>query len=307
MKFRHVNPHNIRWLIPSWADNPFDLACELEALIPELPRELRVRRYNEKRRFYIDIDRLTDPGHIRVGLDAGDGALLCGNLIMRTATFNLKVPINLLLKGAPSLEDSNTLYLHSFDTECPLNYVGITKRRWFDRLAQHKNSAASGSPYLFHRAIREHANKKMNHTVAISGCTRDEVMHWEEDYVRRFSLYPLGLNMIPGGYAGVTYLRSIGFETATPYNRDEILERATRETTLAGRPNPLCAARWEADQDFVNRIICGHSGRLTVEQVRTIRMLDLSGYTATEISAVTKQEPRRIDRVLRGKVYARVA
>lgn len=308
MNFRYVNPHNVSWLVPQWASNPFELASCIEEMISEAPIKIRTQKWNSYRKFYLDLSNSTEGMKLRMGIANDEQSeMLCGNLIIHGDTFDMKVPLNYLFKGSPKIADGNCLYYHSFASDVPLGYFGITKRRWFDRLAQHFASSAKGSPYLFHKAMRQHADKRMMHTVVICGLDRDEVMKWEEHYVARMTLYPLGLNMIPGGYAGLRYLHSLGIRGATEANRDEVLEELTSRESLAGRPNPLCAARWESDQDFVNRIICGHSGRLTLDEIRRIREMDLSGYTVPEISGRMGRAAKRVAQVIRGKTYRRVA
>jgi hypothetical protein len=73
-----------------------------------------------------------------------------------------------------------------------------------------------------------------------------------------------------------------------------------------GRPNPLCAARWEVDQDFINRVICGHGARLSVGEIETIRSLSNVGRLPSEIAAATGRDLRRVREVISGATYGRV-
>jgi len=133
-------------------------------------------------------------------------------------------------------------------------------------------------------------------------------MDEEESLVDEFSLYPLGLNMIPGGFAGMAYLHKLGFTASSAKERDAVIEQIAQRETVAGNPNPLCAARWAADQDFANRIICGHGNRLSVEQVLGIRALGSFGKPAEEIAQrMGLDDTRRVKRVLSGSRYSRVA
>jgi hypothetical protein len=121
--------------------------------------------------------------------------------------------------------------------------------------------------------------------------------------------FPLarGLNMIPGGYAGLKYLHSLGLRKTTAWDKDIVVERLPRLETIDGRPNPLCAARWQTDQNFVNKVICGHGARLTVEHVREARLMSDKGLTGFAIAASLCRSEDQIMRLLRGKTYTRVA
>lgn len=131
-------------------------------------------------------------------------------------------------------------------------------------------------------------------------------MSLEEEFVENLSLYPLGLNMIPGGFAGIRYLSTLGITARNAAERDEQMEALAARENVDGKPNPLCAARWVADQDFVNRVICGHSGRLTVAQVRQIRLHASFGRAVRDVSNVTGSSVSQVKRVLSGDAYGRV-
>lgn len=77
--------------------------------------------------------------------------------------------------------------------------------------------------------------------------------------------------------------------------------------TIEGRPNPLCSARWNSDPDYVARVICGHSGRLTVEQIRMIRALHVACRTDEDIAILAAtRNVAQVRRLLSDRTYSRV-
>lgn len=310
MQFRIVNPHSVRWLVPPWALPAFDLARSLDQMLGAFIAE----RYTSKRfrsdaplPFWADAKLEGNSWSMRVAEPANDEERpFCGQFVLDHPEWMITLPLNDLLKGAPRLDGTHSLYEHGFPTEVPLLYLGITKRPWFVRLAEHRSSARAGSPYLFHRALREHASLKTHHRVLLSGIDQATAFKYEEEFVQLGTLYPLGLNMIPGGAAGIRYLASLGYRVASAEERDGALARIVVRSDLEGRPNPLCAARWSTDQDFVNRVVCGHSGRLTVEQVRLIKMLAASGWGVGQIASHVQDRARRVREVAGGSTYARI-
>lgn len=317
MKFKHIHIKNFQQLVPRWACDVFALARTLDEQLgtPEgrmlLPRGTDVF---SSLGFWVEADFSSDsPEEWSMrGCTPDDGVDLCGRLIIITKSVcgsgaQVDVPLNPLLKGYVNIEGSHSLYCHSFQTETPIAYIGITKRPWHKRLSQHIASAKSGSRYLFHRALREHAGTAILHRVLLCELDQDQAFDLEEEFVEMMSLYPLGLNMIPGGSAGIRYLHKLGIDARNASERDKaVIDLAERET-LEGRPNPLCAARWASDPDFVERVICGHSGRLTAEQVRTIRLHASFGFSAEKIKdLVGARNIRQVNGVLSEKHYSRI-
>lgn len=308
MKFRHVNPHNVEWLVPAWAISPAQFARSLDDALGSYYSAYPRKRWDERQDFWIEIHPHGDGMglHLKVPDETG-GDQDRGYVFIYSNDWVINLPLNEMLKGAGRADRQHCVYQHTFDVDCPLAYIGVTKQRWFDRLAQHESSARNGSPYLFHRAIREHAGRRAMHRVIFASVDEVTAMTLEQEFVERFGLYPLGLNMIPGGYAGIRYLHKLGVAAANPEQRDAALEAATRRESIEGRPNPLCAARWEADADFAARVICGHSGRLTTDQVREIRRLAAVGRDHADIAARVNDREERVRRVLSGARYGRIA
>jgi hypothetical protein len=261
--------------------------------------------------FWLEYDTTSDRPGIRL-CEKAEGPDLTGFVIVTTPPLiggaaQIVVPLNPMLKGYQDIRCRHTLYCHSFQTDVPLAYFGITSKPWFVRLREHIGSANAGSPYLFHDAIRRYRDVQILHRVFLCDLDVEDAYESEEDFVGKFSLYPLGLNMIPGGKAGLAYLARLGFPARSPQEKAELTEMLSAREQVEGRPNPLCAARWAADQSFVERVICGHSGRLTVEQVRTIRLLSSFGKSIEDIQdMLTVTNTRQVRNVLRSKTYQRI-
>ena len=314
MKFRRINIHNINELVPSWAIEPFTLAKTLEETLSRKEGQCFVPTGDAVYKtlgFWIEVNVLAQPPSLRVCLP-DDEINLSGHLIITCRSkihdhAQIDLPLNPIFKGYERIAGRHTVYLHSFQTDVPLSYTGITKNRWFDRYNQHLASAKAGSALLFHQALIKHQDVTILHKVFFCDLAYESAMEQEEDYVRMFSLYPLGLNMIPGGKAGFEYLGRLGVKARNSEERDDCVERLASRESIEGRSNPLCAVRWETDPDFVERVICGHSGRLSGEQVRLIRLGASCGMKssaiAQEIGASNVQQVRN---VIEGKTYVRI-
>jgi hypothetical protein len=94
------------------------------------------------------------------------------------------VPMRYVLKGARNMTQGYTVYLHSIILHdyAALTYYGITSRHWLKRLKEHVASATTGSPLLFHRALREDLRKvaRFQHTIIGAGLTKGEAYDVEE-------------------------------------------------------------------------------------------------------------------------------
>lgn len=314
MKFRYINVHNVHELVPQWAIDPFALARQLDGMFStEQASSLapKGKAVYESQNFWIEVDTLATPTTVRV-CTPDDQVNLNGHLIITCSSSmhewaQIDVPLNPIFKGYDNLAGTYSVYLHSLQTEVPIGYVGMTKQRWFDRYAQHISSARTGSPFLFHKALRQHHSIKVAHKVLLCKLDHDGALEYEEKYVGMFGLYPLGLNMIPGGKAGFAYLARLGMEAKTAEARDSVVEQLSMRESVEGRPNPLCAARWATDSEFVARVLCGHSGRLTVEQIHLIR---LGATVGKSLSALVQESlalnARQVQNVLAGRTYARI-
>lgn len=211
------------------------------------------------------------------------------------------------------------VYAHQFTADRdgkeiapPFSYIGVTGRGWKERWQEHCRAAKNGSHYKFHEAIRTHADCRGMHHIVL-GCveTEEEAMSAEEKLVGYESLYPLGLNMIPGGYAGVKYLHKIGAigrgECVSPDDKQDVINRFFETASRKGLPNPLASANWQ-NPEYAEKVICSREERLNPGQIRTARFLASIGKTSTEILAeVGARNVTQIDRLLAGLTYSRVA
>ncbi len=231
------------------------------------------------------------------------------------------VPLAYVIKGAPDVSEGYQLYQHRFlDPALPQDanqfvYVGITRRSWKERWKEHVAAARRGSPYIFHAKLREATDKEWLQAHAVSGVRLSEAdaMNAEEIAVAEYGLYPdnpRGLNMIPGGYAGIRALHRLGAlrddAPVAPDSRPLIVERYLREHPRKGVANPLIAALWK-DENYVASVICGRDDRLSVEQLRLIRSLQTSGLSLSEIvSLAGARNVDQVKRVLDGRTYSQV-
>lgn len=141
----------------------------------------------------------------------------------------VEIPLRSVLRGNAPLEGAYTVYLHALRTSEGDDYLyyGITKRGWNLRFHEHTLSAvAKPAKRLFARTMNaliaarvaersgvvDQRPKLAGLVTAIcaAGLTREEAMETEEYLVDKYSLaskHRLGLNMIPGGAAGVRHVR----------------------------------------------------------------------------------------------------
>lgn len=307
MNFQFANLRNAKWLLPEWSIDA-DGFCNAFEKCVAAREDYQVSDPYAPMNYWVEVNVVTGLARF-VDPDGGEidhsGWLLING---KDDCYQIVLPLNAFLKSYECIEGMHSMYLHSLQTETPLAYVGITKRKWFTRYAEHQAHAAGGSRYFFHAALREHQSVKILHKVLLYGINLEQALHYEEEFVGMFGLYPVGLNMIPGGLAGLKYLAKLGIKHKTTEWKHQEIMRIMSRPSLHGRPNPLCSARWSNDKDYVERVICGHSGRLTVEQVRMTRNMSLTGRPVEEIAALVgaKAVPQ-VKRVLSGDTYSRIA
>ena len=210
-----------------------------------------------------------------------------------------------------------------------LNYIGLTKQGWQKRFSQHLSKARSGSPLLFHQALRDNyvGARLIGHRVLALCETEKDAMDLEEWFVKGgtredFSdpdafvgadewvfgtLYPKGLNMIPGGYAGLKVLHKMGvMKDNQPFNVDQRDNLLIEGLKRGGQANPLLAAHWN-DEDYATKVICGPEGRLQPPQIQEARTLGLLGRETSEITDIVgAKNERQIKSLLQGSTYSRI-
>jgi hypothetical protein len=166
----------------------------------------------------------------------------------------LEIPLRALIRGGAPLRGTYTVYLHSLLTEQAgaFTYYGITKRNWNVRFTEHTKSAFKGDP-------RRRFAKRMNELISARiteitgqprkdpkligivsalcaiGLTKAAAMDTEEYLVDKYSLaskHSNGLNMIPGGRAGITALHKLsGKKRAIPsetQERERMLDQSSK-------------------------------------------------------------------------------
>ncbi|MGX9443882.1 hypothetical protein ACWX0K_15070 [Nitrobacteraceae bacterium UC4446_H13] len=192
-------------------------------------------------------------------------------------------------------------------------YIGVTSRGWRKRWAEHLHAAKSGSSYLFHKAIRKYHGVAECELHAIVGWALSEkqAFEMEERLIAEGSLYPLGLNMVPGGNAGLAYLRRIGAlgknERVTVDGRQDIINRFFERTSRKGLPNPLAAANW-LNPEYAEKIICAGPDRLKPQQIHDARYFGSLGLSALEIAPrIGARNVNQVQRLLSGETYSRIA
>lgn len=141
----------------------------------------------------------------------------------------VEIPLRSVLRGNAPLEGKYTVYLHVLRTNKGDDYLyyGITKRGWNLRFHEHTLAAvAKPAKRLFARTMNDLIAARVAErsgvvdqrpklvglitSICAVGLNRQEAMETEEYLVDKYSLaakHRLGLNMIPGGAAGVRHAR----------------------------------------------------------------------------------------------------
>ncbi len=202
---------------------------------------------------------------------------------------------------------------HEYPDDGPF-YIGITAREWKKRWAEHRAAIMRGSRLKFHRAYGDRLLAKQltytHHKVMGVAATLDEIQDFEEAFVAGHWTDTRLLNMIPGGKAGIAYLHEhamLGRNVIpTPDNVEAALEAWLRDHPRKGIPAPWVSEKWKND-DYALKIICGPEGRLSIDEVLTIRALASGGVSAQQIAeSIGARNTEQVLRVIHGKTYQRV-
>lgn len=291
------------------------------------PGILRVQYDEVSRSYGFHYDRLDDPmtiGAYNLGVTryGNDNAPFCLMLVVKNGEFysTVTVPLGAVMRTSRDISNQHQVYSHYFSLDehgvaidGARTYIGVTKRGWRTRWQEHLRSAERGSRYRFHQAIRHwHGRAKtVGHTVIAVGQTEAQAMALEEQMVGLETLHPKGLNMIPGGYAGLKYLRQIGAandnERVSPDDKQEIVNRFFETASRRGLPNPLAAANW-CDPSYAEKVICAGDDRLKPDQIRNARFLSSIGRPVQDIvTEIGARNAPQVQRLLSGATYSRVA
>ena len=212
-----------------------------------------------------------------------------------------------------------------------LVYVGITKRTWQERYRQHCRDSGRGSNLLFHRALRGEFCKigTVEHIVERAGLTEKQAMEIEENEVEKrslHSLFPNGLNMIPGGYAGLKYIQHFAARTGytvqklTADTAESVLVDVQRhsleklfKTAVIERENVEIARLWAEDSEYRINVMTNRQNRFSLRQIQAARIWYASGWLVEKIfaclqklDAERKISEEQLERLLSGKTYSTI-
>jgi hypothetical protein len=205
-------------------------------------------------------------------------------------------------------------------------YIGLTSRNWQTRYREHQRDALTGSELLFHTTLASvfpeggvsQAGMGVFEIVRRGLCliseleyvnlTYDEAMQVEEKLVER-TLHPAGLNMIPGGFAGLKLLHKLGFLSrakATVEERNLAAAKYLQQLPRQRNPAPWVSERWEKDE-YYEQVVLNRSNTLNREQVHQIRKFGNDWKFNPEIIArLSGASERQVRDVLKGRYYSRV-
>jgi hypothetical protein len=210
-----------------------------------------------------------------------------------------------------------------------LAYVGITKQTWQKRYRQHCLDMERGSNLRFHRALRGEFCQigVIEHIVERAGLTEKQALEIEEGEVEKrslHSLYPNGLNMIPGGYAGLKFVHNFSSRTGyklktdiTADNLETVLADVQRHTLnahlnsgISNRINGAIARLWAVDIYFRINATTKQRNRFSFEQIQAARIWYASGWPKEKIlENLRKIDTKKVgmdqlEQLLAGKTYA---
>lgn len=255
----------------------------------------------------------------KIGFDPkfdANGPALIFRLLKRDGSdrFVNIVPLPAVLSFVTGFQNTYTVYYHEFARRDRIigRYVGLTKQGWTARWRQHLNAARCGSPYLFHQAIRNRHDDDIElHRIYGCGLPFDEAMNLEEKLVDKLSLHPLhptGLNMIPGGFAGLRYLHKLGLENISPRrleHRSSLIRQIIKRSAREGKPSPWLSAMWRSDEFAASRI-CKNPNNFDMARVQEARLLASFDWSPEKIAEKFSCSVSRVSRLLKGTTYSRV-
>jgi len=225
----------------------------------------------------------------------------------------------------------DTVSFQQFHQSNSLLYIGRTKQSWQHRYRQHTNDKNRGSNLRFHRALRGEFCKigLLEHIVERAGLTEKQALDIEEKEIEKRSLYllfPNGLNMIPGGNAGLKYVHNFARRTGyvfekkiTAENVESILVNVQQfslkkhfKTDVVERINAAISRLWAENVHFrVNAMTHAHN-RFSFEQILAARIWHSSGWTNEKIlEHLKKMDSKKIsmeqlEKLLKGETYSSI-
>lgn len=243
------------------------------------------------------------------------------------------VPVQCVLKGWGNVESGHMIYEHNISAMDfaeqqfeSISYIGLTSRNWQTRYKEHQRDALTGSELIFHTSLRKVFNCTglvqsglgsfelvRKGAVLLSelqyvNLSYEEAMQVEEKMVER-TLYPKGLNMIPGGFAGFQFLHKLGLLGRSQVSIDERDKAASKymiEKALGPHLAPWVKENW-ADDQFYEQVIFKRKNTLNRDQILSIRKYGNEwGYDPDLIANLVGANDRQVRDVLSGKYYSRI-
>ena len=157
---------------------------------------------------------------------------------------------------ATHIDTENSFEKQLYDRSCgsfDYVYYGITQRDVFQRFIEHKRKAEDNSGYLFHKIwnkLFKIRQSKLYTSLSIlkDSDSLDEIYDYEEAFVDFDSLYPIGCNAIPGGYAGIRELHKLKLLNSTKNislkEREKAMEKFVQKGyKIENRKSPILHER----------------------------------------------------------------
>ena len=247
----------------------------------------------------------------------------------------LHIPLKFLFKTTGKLE-GHQLYCHtvpkgeySYHTESAQqyisdgrysSYIGLTGRGWVRRNQEHMRDAIRGSHYRCHQALRNYTTS--DSYLLAAGLSKDEANDLEEKWVDEYTLFPRGLNMIPGGRKGIKYLQSQGIKTRKGHNSErnpQLVNQHYEVCRTTGKRNIFEPPVWSYDDEVMSRIVLGRNDTFSKNELSRIRYLneylesldyslnERQEYILKDLRLTTESERRRLKLLLVGKTYSRIS
>lgn len=245
----------------------------------------------------------------------------------------VSVPLQCVIKHWGKVESGHMIYEHNIspmdyaqDEFKSASYIGLTSRNWQTRYKEHQRDALTGSELLFHTTLASVFPKGGISQIGMGAfelvrsglcliselqyvnLTFDEAMQVEEKMVER-TLNPNGLNMIPGGFAGMKFLHKLGLlkrERSTVNERDFASAKYLRRQQRPTNPAPWVTDKWQTDE-YYEQVILGRKNTLSREQIQSIRKYGIEWNFSPEVIAnLSGANLRQVRDVLSGKYYSRV-
>ena len=227
--------------------------------------------------------------------------------------------------------EKDAQYLQQYYQSNSYIYVGKTKRTWQERYRQHCCDMGRGSNLRFHRALRGDffTIGLLEHIVERAGLTEKQANMIEEKEIEKRSLHPLfpyGLNMIPGGEAGLKFIHNFAErinytfdERPNAENIESVLVAVQQyilkkhfNTDLIEKIKSVITRYWAEDIHFRINAMTGAHNRFSFEQIQAARIWHSSGWDKEKIlDRLQKMDSKKLsmdqlDRLLKGETYASI-